>query len=74
MQPRRKRSKLTEDTFAPVQSIEVQTNGEHSMNGHADKHGRKSSMSVETTLDIPLRGKKAAPKRAVKADGSIIMV
>ncbi|KAK8215226.1 hypothetical protein M8818_002238 [Zalaria obscura] len=30
-------------------------------------------MSVETTLDIPLRGKKAAPKRAVKADGSIIM-
>lgn len=76
IQPRRKRSKLSEDTFAPHQEDEVRTNGDLGLNGHYGVNGRKSSVGPsEASFDMPVRGgKKGTVKRAIKADGSIVMV
>lgn len=70
-QSRRKRSKLSDESFHVINDAHVKENGSAMMNGHAG-HG-----SVENSLvlvDMPVREKKAAPKRAPKEDTTQLLV
>jgi nuclear pore complex protein Nup133 len=74
-QPRRKRSKLSGDTFhsptdAPVNEY-TNGNGHVTMNGHAT-HGDANGALVP--VEIPVREKKAAPKRGIKGDTALYLV
>lgn len=70
-QPRRKRSRITKDTYEAPEVGSVQ-NDAADLNGHA--HGRRKSSTPLEALDMPLRGKKNAQKRVVKGDGSTVLV
>jgi len=70
-QPRRKRSKLSNETFADKDEAHVNGNGSALMNGHADHGSAEKSLAV---VDMPVREKKAPPKRATKEDTSLYLV
>jgi hypothetical protein len=70
-QPRRKRSKLSEETFVAKDDAHVNGNGSVLINGHA---GRDSPENSLVLVDMPVREKKAPPKRAVKEDNALYLV
>jgi nuclear pore complex protein Nup133 len=70
-QPRRKRSKLSEETFVAQDDAHMNGNGSALMNGHA---GRDSPESSLVLVAMPVREKKAPPKRAVKEDNALYLV
>jgi nuclear pore complex protein Nup133 len=70
-QPRRKRTKLSEESFVAKDEVHVNGNGSALMNGHAGHGSAESSMVV---VDIPVREKKTPPKRTPKADNSLYLV
>jgi nuclear pore complex protein Nup133 len=67
---RRKRSKLNEETFK--NPADAHMNGDKSglMNGHAVQSVENSVVLV----DMPVREKKAPPKRAPKEDNGVYLV
>jgi nuclear pore complex protein Nup133 len=82
--PRRKRSKLSEDTFAPRGTIEMEELEElEEADGHVTMNGRPSSgrkasgtpMAADATMmEMPLRGgRKNTLKRAAKGDGATVL-
>lgn len=80
-QPRRKRSKLSKDTFdTPEETVGTsKQNGSAVMNGHATAYTnatrRQSSIQPENTIEVVVRGaKKTTAKRATKSDGSTVLV
>jgi nuclear pore complex protein Nup133 len=68
-QPRRKRNKLTDESFKDPKDAHVNGNGSALMNGHAVQSVENSVVLV----DMPVREKKAAPKRAPKEDHGIYL-
>jgi nuclear pore complex protein Nup133 len=70
-QPRRKRSKLSSETFADKEEPYVNGNGSALMNGHAGHGSAEKSLAV---VAMPVREKKAPPKRAVKEDTTTYLV
>jgi nuclear pore complex protein Nup133 len=72
-QPRRKRSKLGEDTFVSHSPKDGRVNGNGSvtMNGHVG-HGDADSSLV--LVDMPVREKKGSAKRALKDDTTHYLV
>ncbi|KAF1940789.1 hypothetical protein EJ02DRAFT_455718 [Clathrospora elynae] len=68
-QPRRKRNKLTNESFVPPKEAHVNGNGSALMNGHAVQSVENSVVLV----DMPVREKKAPPKRAPKEDHGLYM-
>jgi nuclear pore complex protein Nup133 len=70
-QPRRKRSKLSDETFAVKDGAHTNGNGSALMNGHAGHDSTENSLVL---VDMPVREKKAAPKRAVKEDNALYLV
>ncbi|KAK4956948.1 hypothetical protein LTR66_013315 [Elasticomyces elasticus] len=79
-QPQRKRSKLSEDTFAvPNGNVAAYANGsvDGYTNGIAERHARRSSAQplLQNGTEIPVRGRKQAVigKRAIKEDGSVVL-
>jgi len=70
-QPRRKRSKLGDETFVARDDAHTNGNGSLLMNGHAAHDSPESSLVL---VDMPVREKKAAPKRAVKEDNALYLV
>lgn len=96
-QPRRKRSKISTDTFAApedghanananaaaaatIQPPTAKQNGHAATggtNGYATRSSRKASVqpSEASQMEVAVRGgKKAVHKRAVKSDGSTVLV
>ena len=85
--PRRKRSKITEDTYAPPReeaeekevngTIEVATtmNGDlHQPSTLGRVRGTRRTESVSMLdMEIPLRGKKASLKRPTRGDGATVL-
>jgi nuclear pore complex protein Nup133 len=73
-QPRRKRNKLNDETFKDPANAHVNGNGNGNgsalMNGHAVQSVENSVVLV----DMPVREKKTAPKRAPKDDHGIYLV
>ncbi|KAF2833721.1 hypothetical protein CC86DRAFT_311751 [Ophiobolus disseminans] len=69
-QPRRKRSKISNETFADKDEAHVNGNGSVLMNGHADHGDVEKSLAV---MDMPVREKKAPPKRASREDTSLYL-
>ncbi|KAH5256473.1 hypothetical protein HBI71_129900 [Parastagonospora nodorum] len=69
-QPRRKRSKLGDETFVAKDDAHINGNGSLLMNGHAAHDSPESSLVL---VDMPVREKKAAPKRAVKEDNALYL-
>jgi nuclear pore complex protein Nup133 len=70
-QPLRKRSKLSNETFVDKEAAHVNGNGSALMNGHAGHGDAEKSLAV---VDMPVREKKAPPKRAVKEDNTLYLV
>ncbi|PNS14085.1 hypothetical protein CAC42_6598 [Sphaceloma murrayae] len=71
-QPRRKRSKVTSETFdGPSIGNETLTNG-GLLNGHTETRSRRSATPADS-LDIPLRSKKSTQKRAPRNDAGLVM-
>jgi nuclear pore complex protein Nup133 len=70
-QPRRKRSKLSDETFAAKDDAHTNGNGSALMNGHAGHDSAENSLVL---VDMPVREKKATPKRAVKEDNALYLV
>lgn len=73
VQPRRKRSKLGDETFVPVGDDTIDDNGNGSihLNGHAGHGSVESSLVL---LDMPVREKKGAVKRVFKEDIALYLV
>ena len=71
LQPHRKRSKLSDDTFTSPTDTYVNGNGAISMNGHAS-HGEVDGSLV--IVDIPVRERKPSAKRGQKIDGTLYLV
>jgi nuclear pore complex protein Nup133 len=74
-QPRKKRSKLSGDTFhsptdAPANG-NANGNGHVTMNGHAS-HGAANGALMP--MEIPIHEKKAALKRGIKGDTALYLV
>ena len=69
-QPRRKRSKLNDDSFQAPADAHVNGNGSALMNGHAVQSVENSVVLV----DMPVREKKGPPKRAAKEDNALHLV
>lgn len=69
-QPRRKRSKFNEESFVDPGDALVNGNGSPLMNGHAVQSIENSVVVV----DMPVREKKAQPKRASKDDYGLYLV
>ena len=70
-QPRRKRSKIAEDGASQTTAgADLKANGTAAMNGHAD-HSAENSLVL---VDMPVREKKAPPKRALKEDSAQYLV
>ncbi|CAI6338084.1 unnamed protein product [Periconia digitata] len=68
-QPRRKRSKMGDDTFVAAADSKMNGNGSMAMNGHAVE-------SIESSLvlvDMPVREKKTQLKRALKEDTALYL-
>jgi nuclear pore complex protein Nup133 len=70
-QPRRKRTKLSEESFVAKDDAHVNGNGSALMNGHAGHGSAENSMVV---VDMPVREKKTPPVRTPKADNSLYLV
>jgi nuclear pore complex protein Nup133 len=70
-QPRRKRSKLSDETFVAKDDAHINGNGSALMNGHAGHSSVENSLAL---IDIPVREKKAPPKRATKEDHALYLV
>jgi hypothetical protein len=70
-QPRRKRSKLSDESFVAKDDVHVNGNGSALMNGHAGHSSVENSLVV---VDMPVREKKAPQKRAPKEDNSLYLV
>ncbi|KAF1839247.1 hypothetical protein BDW02DRAFT_564230 [Decorospora gaudefroyi] len=68
-QHRRKRSKLNADSFKEPSDAHVNGHGAALMNGHAVQSVENSVVLV----DMPVREKKAAPKRAPKEDNGLYL-
>lgn len=87
-QPRRKRSKISNETFsvpddaASAAGASVKQNGSAVVNGHGRGHGtrsvRKASVQPdrEGTSELVVRGAKktTTTKRVAKSDGSTVLV
>lgn len=72
-QPRRKRSKLAEDGASQITAgSESKTNGSAGLNGFASGHDSAENSLV--MVDMPLREKKAPPKRTLKEDSAQYLV
>ncbi|KAF2155643.1 hypothetical protein K461DRAFT_274660 [Myriangium duriaei CBS 260.36] len=71
-QPRRKRSKVTSETFDGPTFTNGDTEQEHLANGYVEVRSRKS-VTPNESLDIPVRSKKNVHKRATRGDGGAIM-
>ncbi|KAF2127081.1 hypothetical protein P153DRAFT_368426 [Dothidotthia symphoricarpi CBS 119687] len=69
-QSRRKRSKLSDESFHVVTDVHVKENGSVMMNGHAGHSSVENSLVL---VDMPVREKKAAPKRAPKEDNTQLL-
>ncbi|KAF2035417.1 hypothetical protein EK21DRAFT_54001 [Setomelanomma holmii] len=69
-QPRRKRSKLNDESFAAKDEVHVNGNGGALLNGHAGHSSVENSLVV---VDIPVREKKAPQKRAPREDNSLYL-
>ncbi|KAH7094703.1 Non-repetitive/WGA-negative nucleoporin C-terminal-domain-containing protein [Paraphoma chrysanthemicola] len=69
-QPRRKRSKLNDESFVAKDDVHVNGNGSALMNGHAGHSSVENSLVV---VDMPVREKKAPQKRAPKEDNSLYL-
>lgn len=70
-QPRRKRSKLGDETFVSIADDKGNGNGSLVMNGHAGHGNVESSMVL---VDMPVREKKAPAKRPLKDDMALYLV
>lgn len=70
-QPRRKRSKLNEESFVAKEDPHINGNGSVLMNGHAGHSSVENSLVL---VDMPVREKKAPPKRASKEDNALYLV
>lgn len=70
-QPRRKRSKLSDESFVAKDDAHMNGNGGALMNGHAGHDSTENSLVL---VDMPVREKKAPPKRAVKEDNALYLV
>lgn len=70
-QPRRKRSKLGDETFVPVEDAHTNGNGSALMNGHAGNGSADSSLVM---VEMPVREKKPPAKRAPKDETSQYLV
>ena len=68
--PKRKRSKLNDDSFHAPTDAHVNGNGSPLMNGHAVQSVENSVVLV----DMPVREKKTQPKRASKEDNDSYLV
>jgi nuclear pore complex protein Nup133 len=66
----RKRSKLNDETFKDPTDAHINGNGSALMNGHAVQSVDNSVVLV----DMPVREKKSAPKRAPKEDTGTYLV
>ncbi|PSK34364.1 hypothetical protein B9Z65_8690 [Elsinoe australis] len=71
-QPRRKRSKVTSETFeaSTITNGTLTTDG--LTNGHIETRSRKSATPADS-LDIPLRSKKSTQKRVSRSDAGPVM-
>ncbi|KAF2794749.1 hypothetical protein K505DRAFT_374439 [Melanomma pulvis-pyrius CBS 109.77] len=63
-QPRRKRSKLSGDTF--YSPADAHTNGNANGNGAVTMNGHVSHVGFDDSLDIPVREKTGHPKRGLQ--------
>lgn len=70
-QPLRKRSKLSNETYADREAPHVNGNGGALMNGHAGHGGAEKALEM---VAIPVREKKTPPKRAIKEDNTLYLV
>ena len=70
-QPRRKRSKVSEDTFTSATDTHINGNGSVLMNGHVGHGTPESSLVI---VDMPVREKRPPAKRAPKEDHSLFLV
>jgi hypothetical protein len=70
-QPRRKRSKLSDETFVAKDEAHVNGNGSVLMNGNGGYSSVENSLSL---VEMPVREKKTAPKRATKEDNALYLV
>jgi nuclear pore complex protein Nup133 len=66
-QPRRKRSKIAEDGASQATGAHINGNGVAIMNGHAGHSSVENSLVL---VDMPVREKKAGPKRTLKEDSA----
>jgi nuclear pore complex protein Nup133 len=77
--PRRKRSKISEDTFAPRASTEIaivptaEDDDIIVVNGHDHSNGHRASTASNGNLDMPVRSKKGTIKRTSRPDGATIL-
>ncbi|KAF2467017.1 uncharacterized protein BDR25DRAFT_317245 [Lindgomyces ingoldianus] len=69
-QPHRKRSKLSDDSFASPIDAHTNGNGSALMNGHAS-HGEVDGSLV--LVDMPVRDRKPPTKRGLKDDSSLLL-
>jgi len=72
-QPRRKRSKVTVDTFDEPALANGGLAPESATNGHIDTRSR-TSVTPSEALDFPVRSKKNVQKRAPRAEAGAVMV
>jgi len=70
-QPRRKRSKLGDETFASIADAQTNGNGSALMNGHSGNGSVESSLVL---VEMPVREKKGTTKRALKDDTALYLV
>lgn len=71
-QPRRKRSKIAEDGASQITAgSDLKSNGSAFMNGHV---GHESAENSLVMVDMPVREKKAPPKRTLKEDSTQYLV
>ncbi|KAK4549621.1 hypothetical protein LTR36_004922 [Oleoguttula mirabilis] len=75
--PRRKRSKLGEDTFTPRANAEETDAGSAVMNGHprgSTGGGVRKESTPMLDMELPVRGgKKTVKHRALKGDGATVL-
>lgn len=71
-QSRRKRSKISDDSFVAKDEAHVNGNGSALMNGHGGANGSAENSMV--VIDMPVREKKSASKRIAKEDHSLYLV
>lgn len=73
--PRRKRSKISQDSFQPrVSTEQVDATPEEELQPQANgfhHHGRNTSNTTE--MDVAVRSKKPSTKRAMRGDGATIL-